>query len=68
MAINMDERRRSLKVKEVVTFTNVFDCNFDEWEDAANHELIMLLAIDFRDDAITFDEFSTGLVEILTGE
>ena len=68
MAINMHERRKNLKITEVVTFTNVFDCNFDEWEDAANHELIMLLAIDFRDDAITFDEFSAGLVEILTGE
>ena len=68
MAINMHERRKNLKITEVVTFTNVFDCNFDEWEDAANHELIMLLAIDFRDDVITFDEFSAGLVEILTGE
>jgi hypothetical protein len=68
MAINMEQRRKKLKIQDFTSYSNVYGKTFDEWEDAANHELIMSLSTDYKNDIISFEEMSNALVAVLIGE
>jgi hypothetical protein len=65
MNFDMNQKRKDCKIVEVKAYRNEFDRTFEEWEDAANHALIVDLAMQYQEGLTTLEDLVLNTESII---